>query len=55
MLVRPTSWGRGKPPWSPWTGLDRGIIVSFRREMFFFIEFGDSDDFECVVRRSLGT
>ena len=31
MLVRPTSWGRGKPPWGPWTGLVRGIIVSFRR------------------------
>ena len=30
MLVRPTSWGRGKPPWGPWIGLVRGIIVSFR-------------------------
>ena len=30
MLVRPTPWGRGKPPWGPWTGLVRGILVSFR-------------------------
>ena len=32
-------------------GLVRGIVVSFRREnkMFFLINFGDNDDFECVV------
>ena len=30
MLVRPTSWGRGKSPWGPWIGLVRGIIVRFR-------------------------
>ena len=49
MLVRPTSWGRGKPPWGPWIGLVRGIVVSFRWEMkwFIVIEFGDKDcDFE---------
>ena len=50
MVVRPTSWGRGKPPWGPWIGLVRGIVVSFRRGIKWFLEqFGDSDDFECVV------
>ena len=29
-------------------GLDRGIIVSFRREIKWIFDFGDSDDFECV-------
>ena len=38
-------------------GLVRGIIVSFRRgnKMGLFEQFGDSDDDECVVRRSLAT
>ena len=38
-------------------GLVRGIIVSFSwgiKEMVFE-QFGDSDDSECVVRRSLAT
>ena len=49
MVVRPTSWGRGKPSWGPWIGLVRGIIVRFRRENkinkngFFFNDFGDRD------------
>ena len=53
MIVRPTPWGRGKSSWGPWNGLVRGMLVSFRMEnkmkCFFFIDFGDSDDFECVV------
>ena len=39
-------------------GLVREMLVSFRREinkMFFFIDFGDSDDSGCVVGRSLAT
>ena len=49
MLVRPTSWGRGKSSWGPWNGLVRGIVVSLRLGIcFFFLDFGDSDDFECV-------
>ena len=51
MLARPTPWGRGKSSWGPWNGLVRGIVVSFRLgeiKCFFFIDFGDSDDFECV-------
>ena len=54
MIVRPTSWGRGKPSWGPWNGLVRGIVVSFRRELIF-LDFGDSDDSGCVVGRSLAT
>ena len=56
MVVRPTSWGRGKTSWGPWTGLVRGIIVSFRWEIkcLVFIDFGDRDcDSVCVERRSL--
>ena len=53
MIVRPTPWGRGKTSWGPWNGLVRGIIVSFRlgkiKWLFFFIDFGDSDDSVCVV------
>ena len=52
MIVRPTPWGRGKSSWGPWNGLVRGMIVSFRREnkiKWIFIQFGDNDDFECVV------
>ena len=56
MLVRPTSWGRGKSSWGLWTGLVRGIIVSFRWERkCFFVEFGDNDDSECVERRRSAT
>ena len=58
MLVRPTSWGRGKSSWGPWNGLVRGNVVSLRREneiKWFFLDFGDSDDSECVVGRSLAT
>ena len=36
MIVRPTPWGRGKSSWGPWNGLDRGIVVRFRRENVFF-------------------
>ena len=36
-------------------GLDREIVVSFRRENVFFLDFGDSDDSGCVVGRSLAT
>ena len=39
-------------------GLVRGIVVSFRRGMkwFIVIEFGDNDcDSVCVERRSLAT
>ena len=43
MIVRPTPWGRGKSSWGPWNGLVRGIIVSFRRENVFLIDFGDRD------------
>ena len=48
MIVRPTSWGRGKTSWGPWNGLDRGILVSFRLGKWIFVEFGDSDDSGCV-------
>ena len=48
MVVRPTPWGRGKSSWGPRNGLVRGIVVSFRLENVFFIDCGDSDDFECV-------
>ena len=56
MLVRPTSWGRGKSSWGPWNGLGRGIVVSFRlgnKRNGFFIDFGDNDDSECVERTQL--
>ena len=45
MIVRPTPWGRSKPPWGPWIGLDRGIIVSFRweNEIKWIFDFGDND------------
>ena len=48
MVVRPTPWGRVKTSWGPWNGVVRGIIVSFRLGNGLFIEFGDSDDVECV-------
>ena len=43
MVVRPTPWGRGKSSWGSWNGLGRGMLVSFRRDMDFFIDFGDKD------------
>ena len=52
MVVRPTSWGRGKSSWSPWNGLVRGIVGRFRLgnkiKWFIFVDFGDRDDSECV-------
>ena len=39
VIVRPTPWGSGKSSWGPWNGLDRGMLVSFRRgnEMDFLL------------------
>ena len=50
MVVRPTPCGRGKSSWGPWNGLGRGNVVSFRfgEIKWIFVEFGDSDDCECV-------
>ena len=42
VIARPTPWDRGKSSWGPWNGLVRGMLVSFRREMVVFVEFGDS-------------
>ena len=56
MVVDRLHGAGGKSSWSPWNGLVRGIAVSFRWEIkWFFVDFEDKDDSECVVRRSLAT